>query len=96
MKRLRQHVTYKSIAGIVLLLVLFSGIVGVIGYRSFTDALLQQYASGAFLTAKTAADLVDGDRMDEYAQSGGTTMGIWRSGIGWTTCATPPVPPSST
>ena len=79
-KRLRQHVTFKSIAGIVLLLVLFSGIVGVIGYRSFTDALLQQYASGAFLTAQTAADLVDGDRMDEYAQSGGTTYGymeVW-------------------
>ena len=79
-KRLRRHVTYKSIAGIVLLLVLFSGIVGVIGYRSFTDALLQQYASGAFLTAQTAADLVDGDRMDEYAQSGGTTYGymeVW-------------------
>ena len=79
-KRLRRHVTYKSIAGIVLLLVLFSGIVGVIGYRSFTDALLQQYASGAFLTAQTAADLVDGGRMDEYAQSGGTTYGymeVW-------------------
>ena len=80
MKRLRQHVTFKSIAGIVLLLVLFSGIVAVIGYRSFTDALLQQYAAGAFLTAQTAADLVDADRMDEYAQSGGTTFGymeVW-------------------
>ena len=79
-KRPRRHITFKSIAGIVLLLALFSGIVGVIGYRSFTDALLQQYASGAFLTAKTAADLVDGDRMDEYAQSGGTTYGyleVW-------------------
>ena len=79
-KRPRRHITFKSIAGIVLLLALFSGIVGVIGYRSFTDALLQQYASGAFLTAKTAADLVDADRMDEYAQSGGTTYGymeVW-------------------
>ena len=79
-KRPRRHITFKSIAGIVLLLVLFSAIVAVIGYRSFTDALLQQYAAGAFLTAQTAADLVDADRMDEYAQSGGTTYGymeVW-------------------
>ena len=79
-KRPRRHITFKSIAGIVLLLVLFSAIVAVIGYRSFTDALLQQYAAGAFLTAQTAADLVDADRMDEYAQSGGSTYGymeVW-------------------
>ena len=73
MKRLRQHITVKSISGIVLLLVLFSVVVGIIGYRTFTDALLNQYAEGAFLTAQTAADLVDADKMDEYAQSGGVT-----------------------
>ena len=80
MKRLRQHVTIKSTAGIVLLLVLFSTIVSVIGYRTFTNALLDQYAEGAFLTAQTAAELVDADRMDEYAQSGGVTpeyMAVW-------------------
>ncbi len=80
MKRLRQHVTFKSIAGMVLLLVLFSAIVSVIGYRTFTNALLDQYAEGAFLTAQTAAELVDADRLDEYAQSGGTTseyMAVW-------------------
>ena len=73
MKRLRQHVTFKSISGIVLLLVLFSVIVGIIGYRTFTEALLNQYAEGAFLTAQTAAEAVDADRLDEFAQSGGTT-----------------------
>ena len=80
MMRLRQHVTFKSIFGIVLLLVLFSLIVSAIGYNSFTEALLQQYAEGAFLTARTAAELVDADRMDEYAQSGGTTasyLEVW-------------------
>ena len=74
MKRLTQRITYKSIFGIVLLLILFSLIVSAIGYGSFTDALLDQYAEGAFLTAQTAAELVDADRMDEYAQSGGTTI----------------------
>ena len=82
MKRLRQHVTFKSISGIVLLLVLFSTIVSIIGYRTFTNALLNQYAEGAFLTAQTAAELVDADRLDEYAQSGGTTpeyLAAWNS-----------------
>ena len=80
MKRLRQHVAYKSIFGIVLLLVLFSAIVSIIGYRTFTNALLNQYAEGAFLTAQTAAELVDADRLDEYAQSGGTApeyLAVW-------------------
>ena len=80
MKRLRQHVTFKSISGIVLLLVLFSVIVSIIGYRTFTNALLDQYAEGAFLTAQTAAELVDADRLEEYAQSGGVTpeyMAVW-------------------
>ena len=73
MKRLSQHITFKSIFGIVLLLILFSVIVSAIGFNSFTEALLQQYAEGAFLTAEAAAELVDGDRMEEYAQSGGAT-----------------------
>ena len=73
MKRLREHAAVKSITGIVLLLLVFSAIVIVIGYRSFTSALLNQYADGAFLTARTAAQLLDGDRVEAYAASGGTT-----------------------
>ena len=78
MKKLREHVAFKSIAGLVLLLAVFSAIVCVIGYRSFTGALLDQYADGAFLTAETAAQLVDGDRMEAYVSSGGTS-GEYRS-----------------
>ena len=80
MKKLRQHATVKSITGIVLLLVLFSAIVLSIGYSIFTDALLEQYAEGAYLTAKTAAQIVNADDMDAYAQSGGegeTYMNVW-------------------
>ena len=72
MKRLREHAAVKSITGIVLLLLVFSAIVIVIGYRSFTSALLNQYADGAFLTARTAAQLLDGDRVEAYAASGGS------------------------
>jgi sigma-B regulation protein RsbU (phosphoserine phosphatase) len=67
----RQHATVKSILGIVTLLMVFSAIVMVIGYFTFTNALMEQYSDGAYLTAKTAAQLVDADRMDAYVQSDG-------------------------
>ena len=70
-KLFRQHATVKSIAGIVLLLVLFSMIVLTIGFNIFTDALLEQYAEGAYLTAKTASQYVNADEMEDYLQSGG-------------------------
>ena len=73
MKRIREHITYKSILVIVLLLLVFAVIVAYIGYHSFTEALLEQHADGAFLTARTAAHLVDANRMDEYLESGGET-----------------------
>ena len=73
MKNLKQHAAVKSIGGIVLLLVVFFTIVSIIGYNSFTDALLSQYSDGAFMIAETAKNIVDADRMEDYLQSGGTT-----------------------
>lgn len=70
-KKYRQHATVKSVLGIVLLLVLFSAIVMAIGYSTFTNALLEQYSEGAYLTAKTAVQLLNADKMEEYIQSGG-------------------------
>ena len=66
MKKLRQRATFKSISGIVLLLLVFSVIVTLIGNRGFTDALLEQYSDNAFHTARIAAVVVDADRIDEY------------------------------
>ena len=80
MKFLREHAAVKSITGIILLLVIFSAIVSRIGYNSFSSALLSQYADGAFLTAESAAQSVDADRMEAYAESGGTTeeyLTVW-------------------
>ena len=71
MKNLRQHATVKSITGIVLLLILFSAIVLTIGYNILTDALLEQYSQGAYLTAKAASQYINADDMDAYVQSGG-------------------------
>lgn len=70
-KKYRQHATVKSVLGIVSLLVVFSAIVMAIGYNTFTNALMEQYSEGAYLTAKTAAQLVNADQMDAYIASGG-------------------------
>ena len=72
-KKPKFSIVFKSVLGIVSLLIVFSVIVSVIGFKSFTDALLEQYSEGAFLTAKTAVMELDSDKMEEYAQSGGTT-----------------------
>ena len=72
-KKVRVSIIIKSITGIAVLLVAFSAIVNIIGFTSFTDALLDQYSEGAFRTAETAAMELDVSRMDEYANSGGAT-----------------------
>ena len=71
MKKIKRHATVKSIAGIILLLALFTVIVMLIGYRIFTDALLEEYSDGGYLTAQTAARQLNPDRMDVYLMSGG-------------------------
>ena len=66
-------IAFKSIAGIVLLLVLFSSIICILGYRGVTAPLLEQHADDAYHAAETAALFVDPERMDEYMESGGET-----------------------
>ena len=73
MKKKGQRIAVKSIAGIVLLLVVFSLVVSIIGYRGLTDALIDQYSESAFHTARVAAVVVNADRIDEYWQSNGET-----------------------
>ena len=73
MKKPGESVVFKSIVGIILPLVLLSLIIGIVGYRSFTDGMLEIYEAGAVEIANTAAETVDADRLDEYAASGGTT-----------------------
>ena len=82
MKKLRERVAFKSISGIVLLLLVFALIIIVIGNKAVTDALLDQYSDNAFHTARVAAAVVDGDRIGEYWESGGETeeyKTVWNS-----------------
>lgn len=80
MKKPNESVVFKSIMGIIVPLILLSVIIGLLGYRSFTDGMLELYETGAVEIANTAATEVSGDRMDAYAESGGTSqeyMGVW-------------------
>ena len=82
MKKPNESVVVKSVSGIVVLLVVFSAIVSVIGYKGFTDALLEQYSDGTLLIADSAALSVKADEMDNYKNSGGTTAEykeVWES-----------------
>ena len=72
-RKKKVSIIFKSVAGIILLLTVFSLIVSIIGYNSFTEALLSQYADGAFRTAEIAAMEFDVSKTDEYARSGGVT-----------------------
>ena len=64
-------ITFKVTAGIVMLLAVFSFVVGAVGYRNTTDVLLEQYSEGAFYVAETAAEMVDGNSMPGYIKSEG-------------------------
>lgn len=71
MRKLRENIVFKTIFTLVVLLIVYSMVVSLIGYRELTDALLNQYADGVFRTAGIAARFIDPDRIDEYADSGG-------------------------
>lgn len=73
MEKISQSIIFKCIFGILLLLIVFSGIIGAIGYNAVTDSLLSEYSAGAFQTARIAQEKLDGDRMDAYIESEGKT-----------------------
>ena len=80
MKRIKDSVVMKSLLGLMILLVLYSVVVAFIGFRGVTNALLEQYADGAFRTARTAAADVDANRIEEYRGSGGVSeeyLRVW-------------------
>lgn len=60
---------FRMISGIVLWFVIFTIIVGTIGYMQFTDSLTQEYNDSAFRTAESAIMLVNGDKIDEYLET---------------------------
>ncbi len=66
-----RSLSFRIISRNVMILLIFSVIVSGIGYALFTDSLTRSYNDFAFQTAETAASVVDGDRIDEFLESGG-------------------------
>ena len=73
MKKIRTGILFKSMVFIVVLLVAFTIATTIIGSLGLTGALLDQYSDDAFRTARTAAAMVNGNRIDEYIKSEGKT-----------------------
>ena len=71
MKKLSNSIAFKSIAGIVALLIVFSAILGIIGNVEYSRALMEQYAEGAFYTADAASLAVKPDHLQIYLNNGG-------------------------
>lgn len=71
MRKPWNSIAFKSIFGSVGLLIVFSVIVSIIGDLEFTDAMMKQYARGAFYTADAAALTVKADHLKMYLDSGG-------------------------
>ena len=64
---------FNIISAIVFLLLLFSWIVSIIGYVSFTNAIKREYSETTYHMAETAALLVNGDSIDDYLANGGSS-----------------------
>ena len=70
-RKLTSSLAVRIAGGILGLLLAYNLIVQTIGYIQFTDSLTKEYNDSAFRTAETAVSLVDGDKIDEYLQTGG-------------------------
>ena len=57
---------FNIICAIILLLMLFSAVVSVTGYLSFTNAFKREYATTTYHMADTAASIVNGDHLKDY------------------------------
>ena len=66
-----RSIAFKSIAVIVLLLAIFSMIICAIGYDGFTDALVEQYTTDAFMAANVTTMMLLPDMIDNYMIDGG-------------------------
>lgn len=74
------RITFKTIAGMILLVLIFSLLTCFFGYRNITQTLIEQYGREAERTARSAADLVDGDDIYRISQSEGKNsyyLSIW-------------------
>ena len=71
--RYKGRLAARSLLSLVAMLIIFSGIMGFIGYKGITDSLLDHYSGEAFQTAHDAAELIDADEIDRMMAEGPDT-----------------------
>lgn len=69
-QKLRSNLAFNIISSTVLLLLVFSWIVSIIGYVSFTNAFKREYTQSTYHMADTATALINGDNLDGYLLNG--------------------------
>ena len=69
--KLIESLNFRIISYVILLLILFSSLVGYIGYARFTTSMTNAYSDTMLKTAETAAATVNPDRFQAYLQNGG-------------------------
>ena len=70
-KKLWGNIVFKTIFTLVAMLVLYTLIVSLIGYREVTRGLMLQYEEEVFRSAGVASRFVNPDKIDDYIESGG-------------------------
>jgi len=73
-KKLRSNLVFIIVSSIVVVLLLFSTIVSLIGFFIFSDTIKSVYANTTYHMALTATTLVNGNNIDTYLASGGTSV----------------------
>ena len=68
--KISKSIAFRSILMVVGLLIIYTAISGVIGYRATSESLYNQYTEDAFQVANAAAFAVDGDELDEMIRGG--------------------------
>ena len=71
LKKLRRSLSFSIISFLIALLVLFSWIISIIGYFSFSNSLKTSYNETTVAIAKEAATLVNPDHFERYLKNGG-------------------------
>lgn len=69
--KLIESLNFRIISYVILLLILFSSLVGYIGYARFTTGMTNAYSDTMLKTAETAAATVNPDRLEAYLKNRG-------------------------
>ena len=68
--KISKSIAFRSILIIVTLLIVYSAVSGILGYRVTSQSLYDQYTEDAFQVANAAAFFIDGDSLDEMLEAG--------------------------